>query len=293
MDAPAAAISRTRGDRPLYAQLANEILRTIEQGQLRVGDRVESEPELMRRHGVSRATAGKALERLEQVGVVRREQGRGTFVQAAPLLQRIPELGSFTDSVRQRGQVSSQRLLEMKVLTPEAAGPLAVYLGTSDMVLRLTRLRLVDGEPVGLHAHLLPKDLFDGAGLSAESFAPQTASLYALLAAAGQHVLEAEEHLSSVAAPQSEADILEAHEGAPLMRVVRVSYGARRTPIEVTDARYLGDRFDYTVALARPGTPGAGLARPLTTHKGVDDENQARGHGRARGDHPGHGGRVR
>jgi GntR family transcriptional regulator len=293
MDASGAAISRVRGDRPLYAQLANDILRTIEQGQLRVGDRVESEPELMRRYSVSRATAGKALERLEQVGVVRREQGRGTFVQAAPLLHRTPELGSFTESVRQRGQVPSQLLLEMKALAPEAAGPLAVYLGTSETVVRLTRLRLVDGEPVGLHVHLLRQALFDATGLSAESFASETVSLYGLLAAAGQHVFEAEEHLRSVAASPGEATMLRVDEGAPLMRVVRVSYGARRTPIEVTDARYLGDRFDYTVALARPGTPGARLARPLTTHKGVDDENQARGYSRADGDRPGHGGRVR
>jgi GntR family transcriptional regulator len=289
-----AAISRSRGDRPLYAQLANEILRSIEEGHLRVGDRVDSEPELMRRHGVSRATAGKALERLERVGVVRREQGRGTFVQAAPLLQRIPELGSFTDSVRQRGQVPTQRLLGLERLEPEAAGPLAVYLATDDTVVRLTRLRLVDGAPVGLHVHLLPGELADRAGLGEDSFAPETASLYRLLADAGESVHEAEEHLRSVAASPAEAELLEVGTGAPLMRVLRVSYGSQRIPMEVADARYLGERFDYSVALARPGTPGASLApRPVTTDKGAEDENQPLGHGRAGGDPPGHGGRVR
>jgi GntR family transcriptional regulator len=287
------AISRQRGNRPLYAQLADEILRSIEEGQLRVGDRVDSEPELMRRHGVSRATASKALEQLERAGVVRREQGRGTFVQAAPLLQRTPELGSFSESVQHRGHAPSQRLLGMEELDADAAGPLAVHLGTDGPVVRLRRLRLVDGEPIGLHTHLLPHAVVEAAGLEADSFAPETASLYALLAAAGVHVHEAEEHLRSVAASEEEAAVLGVESGAPLMRVVRVSYGPRRAPLEVSDARYLGDRFDYSVALARPGFPGTALARTVTRHKGEDDANQARGHGRARGDHPGHGGRVR
>ena len=78
---------RARGERPLYVQLADEIAQSIAAGTLQPGDRVASEPELMRRHGVSRATAIRALEHLEQTGLVRREQGRGTFVEEPRLVQ--------------------------------------------------------------------------------------------------------------------------------------------------------------------------------------------------------------
>jgi GntR family transcriptional regulator len=287
-------ISRTRGSRPLYVQVANEILRAIDAGRLRVGDRVGSEPELMRVHGVSRATAGKALERLERAGVVRREQGRGTFVQAAPLVQRTPELGSFTESVEHRGQVPSQRLLELETLQSSEDDPLAVYLGTTEPVVRVRRLRLVDGEPVGLHTHLLPTKVAEQAGIDAGSFAAPSASLYELLATADLHVHEAEEHLRAVGASREEAEVFGVTAGVALMRVVRVSYDARRAPLEVADARYLGDRFDYSVALARPGAPGMELAHPSTANiKEVHDGNQVRGRGRADGGGPGHGGRVR
>src|SRR3954452_15591466 len=81
-------ITRGRGGRPLYVQLADEIAHGIREGALRPGDRVASEPELVRRHGVSRATAVRALEHLEKTGLVRREQGRGTFVEEPRLVQR-------------------------------------------------------------------------------------------------------------------------------------------------------------------------------------------------------------
>jgi DNA-binding GntR family transcriptional regulator len=83
------SITRARGDRPLYVQLAEEIAHGIHRGDLLPGDRVASEPELVRRHGVSRATAVRALAHLEQTGLVRREQGRGTFVEEPQLAARL------------------------------------------------------------------------------------------------------------------------------------------------------------------------------------------------------------
>src|SRR4051812_16013069 len=59
-------IKRGRGTPPLYVQMAEEILGRIRRGDLRPGDRVASEPELMRSHEVSRATAVRALEYLER-----------------------------------------------------------------------------------------------------------------------------------------------------------------------------------------------------------------------------------
>src|SRR5215213_1826655 len=61
-------ITRSRGDRPIYVQLAEQIADGIRSGALLPGDRVASEPELMRQHSISRATAVRALEHLEQQG---------------------------------------------------------------------------------------------------------------------------------------------------------------------------------------------------------------------------------
>lgn len=64
----------------LYEQLYTHILHEIKEGQLKAGDRVSSEKELAERFGVSRITSKKALEKLAEAGVIKRIQGKGSFV---------------------------------------------------------------------------------------------------------------------------------------------------------------------------------------------------------------------
>lgn len=65
---------------PLYVQVKNALERRILAGELKEGDAVESEPALCRMYGVSRITVRQALRNLELAGRIRREPGRGTFV---------------------------------------------------------------------------------------------------------------------------------------------------------------------------------------------------------------------
>lgn len=64
----------------LYERLYNYLLDDIRKGSLRSGDRVPSEKELARKHGVSRITSMRALQNLERAGLVERIRGKGTFV---------------------------------------------------------------------------------------------------------------------------------------------------------------------------------------------------------------------
>ena len=242
--------NRSRGDRPIYVRLAEHIADGISSGELLPGDRVASEPELMRRHSISRATAVKALEHLEQRGLVRREQGRGTFVEAPRLVQRSAQLGSFSEQVRRHGHTPSQRLLSIGP-PQRPADDLGLQARLGDDTVEIQRLRLVDGEPVGVHTTVLERTVAQRANLNEGAFADEQASLYALLDAAGIHIAEADEHLQAVEATEKQAELLGIEPGRALMRVVRISYGADGAPIEVVDARYRADRFDYSVSLVR------------------------------------------
>jgi len=288
----AVEVARERGARPLYIQLAEDISSRIGRGDLRPGDRVASEPELMRLHAVSRATAVKALEHLERAGLVRREQGRGTFVREPHLVQRQPVLGSFSEQVRRHGHVPTQRLVELATVAPSDEPQAAQWFGDDAELVRIVRLRIVDGEPVGVHATVLTSESVAQAGIDDTSFARADASLYSLLDGAGIHVVEADEHLQAIAASKQEAKALGVKAGTPLMRVVRVSFGSNGSPIEVTDARYVGDRFDYSVSLVRPH-PGSRAADELHNTRGeADAGSKARG-ARDGGERRPGGGRVR
>lgn len=69
------------------SRVSDAIMRFIETGVWREGDRLPSEEELAAQHEVSVGTVQKALGRLSNAGLIRREHGRGTFVsghQVAP-----------------------------------------------------------------------------------------------------------------------------------------------------------------------------------------------------------------
>lgn len=61
-------------------RVSEAIIGAIESGQLREGDRLPAEEEFAAQHRVSVGTMQKALARLANAGLIRREHGRGTFV---------------------------------------------------------------------------------------------------------------------------------------------------------------------------------------------------------------------
>ena len=72
-------IDKTSG-LPLYIQLKNQIMQAIKDGILKVGHKMPTERELSEKLKVSRNTVSTAYSELEQDGVLKSYQGRGTFV---------------------------------------------------------------------------------------------------------------------------------------------------------------------------------------------------------------------
>lgn len=69
---------------PLYMQVKNHIISSIESGELKIGDKLMSENEMLKFYGVGRVTIRNALSELVAEGCLRKEQGLGTFVMAYP-----------------------------------------------------------------------------------------------------------------------------------------------------------------------------------------------------------------
>jgi DNA-binding LacI/PurR family transcriptional regulator len=100
----------------LYERLFGYLLEDIRNGALRSGDRVPSEKELARTHGVSRITSMRALQKLERAGVVERIRGKGTFV--AHDLTSLAELPVGDGTPPNRARRGTSRIA---FLLPEAS----------------------------------------------------------------------------------------------------------------------------------------------------------------------------
>ena len=99
---------------PLYHQLATLLSGQISSGELPLGARLPSEPELSRAHGIGRPTVRQATELLVQRGLIERRRGSGTYVRRAE--QRV-DLFSLTGTLSsfQKGGIEIESKLVRKV----------------------------------------------------------------------------------------------------------------------------------------------------------------------------------
>ncbi|WP_128543518.1 FadR/GntR family transcriptional regulator [Larkinella soli] len=111
--------------------VVDELQQRITSGQYRIGEKLPTEPELMQQFGVGRSTIREAIRILSNSGLIRVQQGLGTFVElqqslTAPFhhsLQRAE--GDDLNEVRQ--------LLELKIAEKAAINR------TQDDIDRMTR----------------------------------------------------------------------------------------------------------------------------------------------------------
>ncbi|WP_066131331.1 phosphonate metabolism transcriptional regulator PhnF [Bordetella ansorpii] len=89
------------------------------------GEQLPPEPELAARYGVNRHTIRRAMGELEQSGLVRIEQGRGTFVQEHAIDYAIGKRTRFSENLRRQGLPAHLEFLGKQVLRhAEAAAQL-------------------------------------------------------------------------------------------------------------------------------------------------------------------------
>lgn len=81
--------------RPLWRQIAAEIIQRIKDGVYPPGSRVPSTLEIAQEFGVVNATAAKAMRHVREQGWTRGEVGLGTFVvEPLPHSPETPELSA-------------------------------------------------------------------------------------------------------------------------------------------------------------------------------------------------------
>ncbi|HXE23853.1 MAG TPA: GntR family transcriptional regulator [Roseiarcus sp.] len=242
-------------ERPLYRRLVEELRADI--ASRAVGDRIESEPKLARRFGVSRFTVARAIEILVDEGLVRRRQGSGSFV-APPSLVRAPSyLSSFTEAVEAQGRIASHRLLSF--------GPAAWREGLpypeDAALIAMDRLRFVDGAPAAIHRSIIDKRVADRIGLTRSVAAAPGFSLYRLFDRRGLVIERGVETLRARAATAEEARLLDIADAPVVMAVRRETFGPDGVLLDVVDAAYDARRYSYQAEIRRDRAPAASSSR--------------------------------
>jgi GntR family transcriptional regulator len=231
---------------PMYERIHSELLHAIQSGELRPGDTVPTEKELQRQYDVSRAPVRQALTKLERAGFILRTPGRGTEVihpQIAPWA-KLSGFAHFYSRIVDRLKI---RTLAVETLgaDPEVAAHLGVDPG--QLVLRVTRLRLVEGKPVAYIQNFLKSEL----GVDAPDSGSVTSSLHQLVRQVmDRDEVEVQEDLVAQAAPESVATMLEVAPGTPLLAVTRRGWDSKRLPVEFSRYWALTESMSYRSILS-------------------------------------------
>lgn len=141
----------------LYEQIAGRLQAEIEAGHYEPSGRLPSETRLGERFQVSRVTVRLALDKLTSEGRIVRRQGKGSYVAGKQVRHGLDSLRSFHESLLQQGLNASMRLLFKESV--EVPGHLRQHFASSDRLLKLERLHLVDDSPVALGVSYLPEVL--------------------------------------------------------------------------------------------------------------------------------------
>jgi GntR family transcriptional regulator len=138
---------RIEADLPLHHALRSRLRELIDGS--RPGDRLPSERSLSQRWGVARMTVRSATDGLVAEGLLERRHGSGTYVLPRPFV-RFLGLTSFTQDMRDRGLVPSSRLLAFDIIAADADLADGLRVAAGDAVVRFTRLRLGNAEPMAV-----------------------------------------------------------------------------------------------------------------------------------------------
>lgn len=222
---------------PLYLQLAESLRGMIRGGAVRVGEALPSERELSAMTSISRVTVRKAIDALLREGLLSRRPGSGTYV-AERIEQPASVLAGFSADMQSRGARPGSVWLEQRVDAPSAEEAAALNCAPGAAVVRLSRVRTADGEPLAIERAIVPAALLPPVGEIGDS-------LYEALHRRGNRPVRGVQRLQSSLATPQEAQLLDIPVGAAILRIERRSFLADGAPVELTRSAYRGDRYDF------------------------------------------------
>lgn len=237
-----------------YQQIAQELREAIRRGTYPIGTLLPSEGDLAARYGVSRGTVRQAVAVLEQDGSVAVRQGARRVVLGEVPTHSFAEMQSFSMWAVSRGHVPGAVVLDARTVAADEAEAARLRLDTGEQVLRLRRVRTLDGEPVMVERSVFPGVLAEhilAMDLTTGSITEQLTAL-GFVHAHGDHLIDA------VSATTEEARLLGVRRGSPLLRQRWLASSPTGRPLAWSEDSY---RHDAVVISVRNSMAANTVAR--------------------------------
>ena len=242
------------GTIPLVYQLAATIREKIVRGEYRLGEPIPTEEQLQKFYGVSRTTVRLALAKLVNEGYIRRQQGKGTYVnprglvtkgKPKPLSRDMFGVKSTTQIIESAGMKIRTEVLHFARELPGEDVLEKLGINEKDSVLHFERVRYADDRPLVLEKSWIPAAQCPD--LKREDV---KGSLYLVLFKKyHHHVAAAHQSLRAILASEPDARILDLQIGEPVMLVRGVTYLEDGRAIEVQESHFRAEAIEFIIEL--------------------------------------------
>lgn len=234
---------------PAYLQLKEKLGMAIADGSLAPGEALPSERELAQQMKLSRMTVRRAFEELVADSLVERRQGSGTYVLPQRLEQVFDRVLGFVEEARSLGFRAGSRLLEALLVPADQQTADALGINKGNDVLRVTRLRTADEQPLAIQiAHLSPHlKAFPVDKLKASH------SLYHTVAEHyGIRPDHAKQTVSARMPNRQECRLLDIKSSTPLLALERITFDRQGQAFEYVQSAYRSDKYQMALELRAP-----------------------------------------
>lgn len=222
--------------------IINHLLAKIASGELKIGDQIPPESELVEQFHFGRQTVHNALSDLALQGIIKRTPGKGSFVASKSVNRNIQKKMSFTEDMQHIGMVAGSQLLEFKVLCGRDEPAIAKELNIKEdeTMYYLSRLRTGNGTPIAIQDSYMPAKYFKDLDLNA-----MVHSLEAYVEKIGLSITGFSTRLRAVEGTPKQLQLLQTDSRA-ILQSISIRYLDETTPVHYTASYYRSDLYEYT-----------------------------------------------
>jgi GntR family transcriptional regulator, phosphonate transport system regulatory protein len=219
----------------LWRQIAGQIQGDIASGACKPGTRLPTEAELSTRFGVNRHTVRRALEELSRDGLVRVEQGRGSFVAEDVLDYNVEARTRFSEWIRKHNKEPSGIIRQLREIPADRRVADGLGIRSGSRVILLERLGFADDRPVSLARHYFPASRLKGL-FQALQATPRITE--ALRAVGIDDYLRLQTRVTARLPTQTEADLLRMPRNRPVLIAENINVDRAGTIVEFASGCY-------------------------------------------------------
>ncbi|MEQ8296178.1 MAG: phosphonate metabolism transcriptional regulator PhnF [Nitratireductor sp.] len=229
----------------LWRQIADQIRRDLVQGRLGANGRLPPETALAAHFGVNRHTVRGAIAALVEEGVLRAEQGRGTFVeQRRRLTYPIGARTRFSEGLRDQARDRRGHLLDHREEAADQRTAEALGLAPAAPVIRMDTVSEADGRPVSRATSWFDADRFGG---FAETYRELGSVTLAFQRYGVADYFRSSTLVSARHADDGDLDDLRLSPGAIVLVAIAVNVDTEGRPIQFAETRFAADRVELSV----------------------------------------------